>query len=101
MVHFESGIKEILENQKSPFYLLTPEEKEELQDHISLTSYRRNEYIFREGDKPSGFMMLVTGKVKIFKEGVGGRSKSSGCQNRWGSSGIVLFLPMRTISPLP
>lgn len=75
MVHFESGIKEILENQKSPFYLLTPEEKEELQDHISLTSYRRNEYIFREGDKPSGFMMLVTGKVKIFKEGVGGREQ--------------------------
>ncbi|HNQ38482.1 MAG TPA: Crp/Fnr family transcriptional regulator [Prolixibacteraceae bacterium] len=75
MLHFESGIKEILENPKSPFYILTPEEKEELQDSISLTSYRRNEYIFREGDKPSGFMMLVTGKVKIFKEGVGGREQ--------------------------
>lgn len=75
MLHFESGIKEILENPKSPFYILTPEEKEELQDSISLTSYRRNEYIFRDGDKPSGFMMLVTGKVKIFKEGVGGREQ--------------------------
>ncbi len=75
MLHFESGIKEILENPKSPFYILTPEEKEELQDSISLTSYRRNEYIVREGDKPSGFMMLVTGKVKIFKEGVGGREQ--------------------------
>lgn len=75
MLHFESGIKEILENPKSPFYLLTPEEKEELQESVSLTTYRRNEYIFREGDKPSGFMMLVTGKVKIFKEGVGGREQ--------------------------
>lgn len=75
MWHFELGIKEILENQKSIFFNLTPEEKEELQNQISLTSYRRNEYIFKEGDKPSGFMMLVSGKVKIFKEGVGGREQ--------------------------
>lgn len=54
MLHFESGIKEILENPKSPFYILTPEEKEELQDSISLTSYRRNEYIFREGTSLRG-----------------------------------------------
>jgi CRP-like cAMP-binding protein len=75
MWHFELGIKEILENQKSIFSVLTPEEKVELQNHTSLTSYRKNEYIFKEGDKPSGFMMLVTGKVKIFKEGVGGREQ--------------------------
>ncbi|HNU76783.1 MAG: Crp/Fnr family transcriptional regulator [Prolixibacteraceae bacterium] len=75
MWHFESGIKEILENQKSVFHVLTPEEKEELKNHISLTNYRKNEYVFKEGDKPSGFMVLVTGKVKIFKEGVGGREQ--------------------------
>ncbi len=75
MWHFELGIKEILENQKSIFSMLTPEEKVDLQNHTSLTSYRKNEYIFKEGDKPSGFMMLVTGKVKIFKEGVGGREQ--------------------------
>lgn len=75
MWHFELGIKEILENQKSIFSVLTPEEKVDLQNHTSLTSYRKNEYIFKEGDKPSGFMMLVTGKVKIFKEGVGGREQ--------------------------
>ncbi len=75
MSHFELGIKEIIENQKSIFSVLTPEEKVELQNHTSLTSYRRNEYIFKEGDKPSGFKLLVTGKVKIFKEGVGGREQ--------------------------
>ena len=75
MWHFESGIKEILENKKSVFHVLTPEEKEELKNHISLTNYRKNEYVFKEGDKPSGFMVLVTGKVKIFKEGVGGREQ--------------------------
>jgi len=75
MWHFELGIKEIVENQKSIFSVLTPDEKVELHSHTSLTSYRRNEYIFKEGDKPSGFMMLVSGKVKIFKEGVGGREQ--------------------------
>jgi len=75
MWHFDQGIKEIFENPKSLFYALTPEEKEELQNHVSLASYRRNEYIFKEGDKPSGFLILVTGKVKIFKEGVGGREQ--------------------------
>jgi len=75
MWHFDQGIKEILENPKSLFYVLTPEEKDELQNQVSLTSYRRNEYVFKEGDKPSGFLMLVTGKVKIFKEGVGGREQ--------------------------
>jgi CRP/FNR family transcriptional regulator, polysaccharide utilization system transcription regulator len=72
---FDQGIKEILENSRSVFYFLTPEEKEELQNHVYLSSYRRNEYIFKEGDKPSGFLMLVNGKVKIFKEGVGGREQ--------------------------
>jgi CRP-like cAMP-binding protein len=75
MWHFDQGIKEILENSKSLFYVLSPEDKEDLHNYVSLTSYRRNEYVFKEGDKPSGFLMLVTGKIKIFKEGVGGREQ--------------------------
>jgi CRP/FNR family transcriptional regulator, polysaccharide utilization system transcription regulator len=75
MLSSEMGIKDILENQNSVFYLLTREEKQELERHISLTHYRKNEFVFKEGEKPSGFMMLVNGKVKIYKEGVGGREQ--------------------------
>ncbi|HBL74520.1 MAG: Crp/Fnr family transcriptional regulator [Bacteroidetes bacterium GWF2_42_66] len=75
MLSHEMGIKEILDNPKSIFSLLTPEEKEELQSNISLTNYKKNEFIFKEGDKPSGFLFLVDGKIKIFKEGVGGREQ--------------------------
>ncbi len=75
MWHSGFGSKEILENPKSLFFILSPEDKAALQNHVTFTSYHRSEYIFREGDKPSGFMMLVTGKVKIFKEGVGGREQ--------------------------
>jgi len=35
----------------------------------------RNEFIFKEGDKPTAFITLEEGKVKIFKEGVGGREQ--------------------------
>jgi len=69
------GIKDILENSNSVFYLLSQEEKKVLEQHISLAHYKKNEIVFKEGDRPAGFMMLVSGKVKIFKEGVGGREQ--------------------------
>jgi CRP-like cAMP-binding protein len=75
MLNSELELKDVIENPKSIFYLLTAEEKEELQHHISLSHYRRNEFVFKEGDKPNGFLLLVNGKVKIFKEGVGGREQ--------------------------
>ncbi|MEZ5106448.1 MAG: Crp/Fnr family transcriptional regulator [Draconibacterium sp.] len=75
MLNSELGLRDIVENPKSIFYLLNQEEKEDLQHHISLTNYKKNEFIFKEGDKPTGLIMLVDGKVKIFKEGVGGREQ--------------------------
>lgn len=75
MLNSEMGIKDIAENPKSIFYLLTTEEKEEMMNHVSWSGYKKNEFIFKEGDKPTGFLLLVEGKVKIFKEGVGGREQ--------------------------
>jgi len=75
MLNSELGVRDIVDNPKSIFYLLSQEEKEELQHHMSLSHYKKNEFIFKEGDKPVGFLLLVDGKVKIFKEGVGGREQ--------------------------
>lgn len=75
MLNTELGIKNIVDNPKSLFYLLAPEEKEGLYQHTSISNYRRNEFIFKEGDKPNGLIILVDGKAKIFKEGVGGREQ--------------------------
>lgn len=75
MLNSELGLKDIVENPKSIFHLLNEEEKEELQHHISFSHYKKNEFVFKEGDKPIGFLLLVEGKVKIFKEGVGGREQ--------------------------
>ncbi|WP_299578202.1 Crp/Fnr family transcriptional regulator [uncultured Sunxiuqinia sp.] len=75
MLSHERGIKEMLENPESVFSLLTPDEKEQLLKHITLANFKKNEFIYKEGDKPSGFLFLIEGKIKIFKEGVGGREQ--------------------------
>lgn len=63
------------EPKKSVFRYLSTEEKVDLEQHLTKISVKKNEYIYKEGDKPSGFMTLASGKVKIFKEGVGGREQ--------------------------
>ncbi len=75
MLNSKLGLKDVVENPKSIFYSLNQEEKEELQQHISISRYKKNEYVFKEGEKPTGFIMLINGKVKLFKEGVGGREQ--------------------------
>lgn len=75
MLHTEFSIKDIVDNPNSLFYLLTPEEKVELQRNLTISKFRKNEFIFKEGEKPNGLIILLDGKVKIYKEGVGGREQ--------------------------
>lgn len=75
MLSQEQGVKEIFENPKSVFSLLSPQEKEDLIKHSSIEFFKKNEFIYKEGDMPSAFMFLIDGKIKIFKEGVGGREQ--------------------------
>ncbi|MDX2432771.1 MAG: Crp/Fnr family transcriptional regulator [Bacteroides sp.] len=64
-----------IDNPKSVFTVLTPKEKEFLKQNYTCAFYKKGEVIFKEGDKPMGLMILAEGKVKIFKEGVGGREQ--------------------------
>lgn len=53
--------------------LLTAEEQQLLQNFIKIRRYQKNETIYHEGDEPNCLFCVVKGKVKIYKEGVGGR----------------------------
>lgn len=75
MLKEELAIKKVLENPKSIFSLLKEEEKKRFMDQHMITIYKKNEFIYREGDKPTSFIFLIEGKVKIFKEGIGGREQ--------------------------
>lgn len=59
----------------SMFNILTDEEKDILIKSHSCSFYKKGEIIYKEGDKPNGLICLSQGKVKIFKEGVGGREQ--------------------------
>lgn len=64
-----------IDNPKSVFHVLLPKEKEMLKKNYTCAYYKKGEIIFKEGDKPTGLICLSEGKVKVFKEGVGGREQ--------------------------
>jgi CRP-like cAMP-binding protein len=63
---------------EGPFSILKdlPEKDKDflIQDHTCLL-LKKGESVFHEGEKPSGLYCLALGKVKIFKEGIGGRDQ--------------------------
>jgi CRP/FNR family transcriptional regulator, polysaccharide utilization system transcription regulator len=64
-----------INNANSIFYSLSQEEKRILSVKHTCQHYKKGEMIYREGEKPSGLMCLSAGKVKICKEGIGGREQ--------------------------
>ena len=52
---------------------LTAEERQTVQKESTIVRYGKNEQIYREEDIPEAVMMLVSGKVRIYKEGIGQR----------------------------
>ena len=55
--------------------LLTKEQQTFLSNNFTLQNYKKNEVIHCEGETPTHLMCLLSGKVKIYKDGVGGRSQ--------------------------
>jgi CRP-like cAMP-binding protein len=42
-------------------------------EHLEVRRYKKNQKIYSEGETPSHLLCLLEGKVKIYREGVGGR----------------------------
>ena len=43
--------------------------------HLSIHQFKKNQLIHYEGDEPTHMMVLIKGKVKVYKEGVGNRNQ--------------------------
>ncbi len=63
------------DHEKSVFNILTPKQKETLKQNYTCRQIKADEIIFKEGDTPSGLICLSEGKVKVFKQGIGGREQ--------------------------
>ena len=67
--------KEIAESIPDLWMPLTAEQRELLARNFTIQKFKKNETIYCEGETPMHLMCLLSGKVKIYKEGVGGRSQ--------------------------
>lgn len=72
----ETNSRDVLFNSsESLFSKLSKEDKDFLMANTECRSYKKNELVFLENTKPAGLICLSEGKVKIFKEGAGGRDQ--------------------------
>lgn len=55
--------------------MLSPEEQEELKENLTIQQFKKNETLYQEGEVPQMFHCLLSGKVKIYKDGIGGRTQ--------------------------
>jgi CRP-like cAMP-binding protein len=60
---------------KDLWSLLSDEQKELMQKNISVRSYKKNEVVYKERDLPERLLCVLEGKVKIYREGIGGRNQ--------------------------
>lgn len=55
--------------------VLTPDERQYLRNNYTVQTFRKGEIIACEGDVPTHMMILESGKVKVYKDGVGSRTQ--------------------------
>ncbi len=72
----KSTLETILQNDMSDFWaLLDGEQKRVILDNFEIKTFKKNEIIYSEGDKPTLLMYLLKGKVKVYKKGNGDRNQ--------------------------
>lgn len=65
--------KVISEDMAEIWTILEPDEKRKIIDSFVTHNYKKNQMIYAEGEDPEFLWCLLTGKVKKFKDGIGGR----------------------------
>ena len=67
--------KIISEDLAAIWTILTQEEKHIIADNFMIHNFRKNEAIYNEKQQPTHLWTLIKGKVKLCKEGIGGRQQ--------------------------
>ncbi len=68
-------MSDLMEHLAPIIELLDFEQVEELKYHLSIRHFKKNQIMYKEGDVPLYFHCLLSGKVKVYKDGVGGRTQ--------------------------
>lgn len=72
----KSTIEEIIsEDMAAIWSILTMDEKHQITDNFVIHNFKKNQIIYAEKDEPQYLWTLMRGKVKLFKDGIGGRQQ--------------------------
>jgi len=74
-INGQADCNNCLDNNNSIFSTLTASERDIVFNKHNCSFYKKGQIVYKEGDKPTGLLCLSEGKMKIFKEGVGGREQ--------------------------
>ncbi|MGN0224188.1 MAG: Crp/Fnr family transcriptional regulator [Muribaculaceae bacterium] len=70
----KSAIEKVINEDMADIWsILSGEEKRLIVDNFNIQTFKKNQFIYAEGDEPEYLWCLLKGKVKKSKEGVGGR----------------------------
>ncbi|MDR0699460.1 MAG: Crp/Fnr family transcriptional regulator [Tannerella sp.] len=75
MVKQEKRVIDLSASLSEVWRVLTEEERDTLRSNSKIQNFKKHEMIYCEGDEARDMMCLLKGKVKIYKDGVGGRSQ--------------------------
>ncbi len=73
MINKSAFEKVISEDLAEIWSILTGEEKRRIIDNFVIHNFKKNQIIYAENEEPEFLWCLLKGKVKIFKDGIGGR----------------------------
>ena len=70
----KSAIEKVINEDMADIWsILSGDEKRLIVDNFNIQTFKKNQYIYAEGDEPEFLWCLLKGKVNKSKEGVGGR----------------------------
>ena len=92
MLYTSPYLEQCIEGPFSVFRDLPDKEKEFLLQNHSCISLKKGEMIFHECNRAAGVYCLASGKVKVYKEGIGGREQIIRMVRPQGLIGFAAFI---------
>ncbi|MBR1803777.1 MAG: Crp/Fnr family transcriptional regulator [Muribaculaceae bacterium] len=72
----KSTIEEVISKDMAAIWsILNMDEKHQITDNFMIHNFKKNQIIYAEKDEPQFLWTLLRGKVKLFKDGIGGRQQ--------------------------
>lgn len=72
----KSVIEKVMKEDMAAIWsLLDSEEKRRVAESFTIHNFKKNQRIYAEGDEPEFLWCLLKGKVKLYKDGIGGRAQ--------------------------